>query len=129
MYPHDPYEYAEALFLEEYVDTKVMGAIAPVFRERFVKPNAMKMPPDEVVVKAAMQDGLTETFDYLDARIRDKTTLLTGFTVADAALGSVLSCLHLAGETVDAQRWSSLARYHSGLLSRASFKVALPAPR
>lgn len=127
VYPAHPAEYAEVLFLEEYVDTRVMSAIAPIFRERFVKPNAMKLPSDESVVREAMANGLTETFEYLEQRIGQNGTLLNQFTVADAALGSVLSCLHLAGETVDKHRWPMLERYHASLLSRPSFRVALPA--
>ncbi len=127
VYPSDLRDYAQALFLEEYSDTCVTDAIAPVFRERFVKPHAMNEEPDESIVKSAMNEGLPPVFDYLESRLETgRSTFLNEFTVADAALGTTLTSLHLANEQIDPTKWPKLVAYHAALLERPSFQKALP---
>ena len=127
IYPEEPDVYAEALFLEEYADTTVMQAIGPVFGERFVKVHAFGETADESRVQEALNNGIPPVFDYLEQRLgADSQSLLGTFTVADAALGSILACLDLSGENVDATRWPNLAAYHDAMLARPSFQAAMP---
>lgn len=123
LFPEDPYEYADALFLEEYADTSVMGAIGPIFFERFLKPNLFGGSADESRVSDTLENKLPVVFDYLEERLSDgATSILPTFSVADAALGSHLTSLNLAGESIDSSRWPKLASYHKALQSRPSFR-------
>ena len=127
MLPADPGAYAEALFLEEYADTAVMGAIAPVFGERFVKPHVFGEAPDENRVREALANGIPPVFDYLEGLLAPGAeTAFARFCVADAALGNDLACLAMAGEKIDAGRWPKLAHYCEALLARPSFRAAMP---
>lgn len=126
VYPESPRVYAKALFLEEYVDTAVTDAVGPIFRERFVKPRAHGEPGDEEVVRETIDNVLPPVFDYLENLLTSRSTLLETFSVADAALGSTLTTLLLAEESVDAAKWPKLAAYHKRLLQRPSFQASLP---
>ena len=127
MYPEEPGAFADAMFLEEYADTTVMGSIAPVFGERFVKPQVFGQESDEGRVQEALANGIPPVFDYLEARLnKGAESLLENFGVADAALGNYLACLDLSGEKIDAARWPKLSAYHDALLARPSFRVAMP---
>ena len=126
MYPSEPSAFARALFLEEYADTAVANAVAPIFRERFVKPNAFNETGDEAVVEQALAEGVAPVFDHLESLLGEGEGILGSFGIADAALGNVLTGLRLSHEEVDGSRWPKLARYHEGLLKRPSFQKALP---
>ena len=69
MYPDDSAAYADALFLEEYADTRVMQSISPVFFERFVKVHALGGTSDESRVEQALAEGIPPVFDYLEGRL------------------------------------------------------------
>ena len=128
LYPEEPGDYAEALFLEEYADTAVMSSIAPVFGERFVKVHVFGETADENRVQDALTNGIPPVFDYLESRLEvGAESLLPNFTVADAALGNMLVCLHMVGEKIDSGRWPKLASYLDSLLARPSFRAAMPA--
>ena len=128
MYPDAPAPYADALFLEEYADTRVMQSLSPVFFERFVKVHVLNGTSDESRVEQALAEDIPPVFDYLEGRLTPgASSLLSEFAVADASLGNMLACLDLAGESIDARRWPKLAGYHDALLARASFQAVMPA--
>ena len=104
-----------------------MGAIAPVFGERFVKPQVFGEATDESRVQEALENGIPPVFDYLEGRLATGAeTAFDQFCVADAALGNYLACLVMAGEKIDAGRWPKLANYYDALLARPSFRAAMP---
>jgi glutathione S-transferase len=126
LYPDDPADFARALFLEEYSDTRVFEVLSGILFERVVKPHVMKQPPDEARVLQLFEKELPPVLDYLESQLRDgATSLLPRFSVADAALGGQLASLTLAGLAIDARRWPRSARYHEALLSRPSFVSAM----
>ncbi len=123
LYPDAPFEYADALFHEEYADTSVMGSIAPVFSERFIKKVVFGEAPDEERVRDGLENKIPPVFDYLEGKLsQDATSLLERFTVVDAAIGSYLTCLYLSGEKIDGERWPKLVQYHRALRVRPSFQ-------
>ena len=126
VYPESPRSLARVLFLEEYADTALMEAIAPIFRERFVRPNAFGEDGDEKIVQEAIENELPPVLSYLEGQLSGHATVGESFSIADAAIGSVLTCLNLADEKLDAGAWPKLAAYHDGLLKRPSFQKALP---
>lgn len=125
LYPSDDWDYAEALFLEEYADTELAAQIGfNVFRPRVVFPLLGK-PVDEDRVRQALTVTLPGIFDYLESRLDGRMWFVgAGFTIADIAVATHFVNLAMAGETVDAQRWPCLARLVSQSLARASFRAA-----
>jgi glutathione S-transferase len=125
LYPDDPAEYAKALFLEEYADTKMGEVMGGIFFERFVKPNVLQQKTDEAVVTAKLENDLPGVMDYLERQVpADRDSVLARFGIADAALGAHLGNLTFAGVEIDARRWPRTARYYAALLARPSFKTA-----
>jgi len=126
LYPTDPVERAEALFLEEYADTKVTEVLGTIFRERFVNKNFFQKEPDEAVIKEALEVNIPPVFDYLESRIGDGTYLVGGqFSIADIAVCSPFVNFAVAGESVDAGRWPALADYVQRIHGRPSYKATI----
>ncbi|MDJ0785834.1 MAG: glutathione S-transferase family protein [Myxococcota bacterium] len=128
LYPEDAKEYARALFAEEYADTKGIEITSPFLWERFIKPKLMQAgDPDEERLASVREEQLPIFLDHLEGQLEEgATTLLSGFSIADVAMGVQLQNLEIAGESVDASRWPRTAHYASALLGRPSFKAAHP---
>ena len=127
LYPEDPGEFARALFLEEYADTKLNEAMGGVFFERFVKPNVFQQETDEARVAEVLENELPPIFDWLERQLEEgASSLVSRFSIADVGVGCQLGSYALTGEQLDAGRWPKLAAYGQQILSRPSFKAAMP---
>jgi glutathione S-transferase len=130
LYPSEPWDYAQALWLEEYVDGALVGnAMAPIFQERIVK-KLMGAQADEARVKETTEKQLPIYCEYLNERIGDKEYLVGGrFSIADIATASPFVNLGHAGVTVDPERFPKLAAYLDRVHSRPSFKALIEEER
>jgi glutathione S-transferase len=130
LYPTDPWEYAQALWFEEYADGAIVAnAMAPIFQER-VLAKLFKRPSDENRVKEAQEKALPAYCEYLEGQLGDKPWLVGGrFSIADIATASPFVNLAHAGVTVDARRFPKLAAYLERVLSRPSFKALIEEDR
>ncbi|MCW5891035.1 MAG: glutathione S-transferase family protein [bacterium] len=127
MYPADAKEYARALFLEEYADTRIFDVAGGLLVERFVKPRLFGQPADERRVAAILAEELPAVCDWLEPQVHpERDTLLPAFGIADAAIDAHLGVLPVVGEGVDPQRWPRLARYLDRLWARPSFQATAP---
>ena len=125
LYPQDAAEFAAALFLEEYADTRMSEIIGGIAFETFVRPQILKEQGD-LARAAELRARLPELFDHLESRLSDdREWLLSRFSIADAAVGVMLQGVRLIGEEIDAARWPRLARYRNSVEGRPSFKTAL----
>ena len=125
LYPAEPAEYARALFLEEYADTRIAETIGPILFERFIRPEIFHQEGD-LARAEEYRAKLPDVYDYLESRVpADRDTMLPRFGIADIAIGAQLAGLGLFGEEIDAARWPRTARYRRALESRPSFKTAL----
>ena len=128
LYPADPIERAQALFFEEYADTKLVEVLLTVFRQRFINPNFFQQESDEEIVKEALEVKIPPVLDYLEAQIADKAFLVGGhFSVADIAVASPFVNFAIAKEKVDASRWPQLADYVERIHARPAYKTAIEA--
>jgi glutathione S-transferase len=123
LYPSDPYDYARAIWFEEFADGGLVTGTAPVFQQRVLGPLIFKRPCDETLVKKALEETLPPLFDYLEQELGGNDYLVGNrFTIADLAVGSLLvNYKHGKGE-IDAKRWPKLAAYVERIHSRPSFK-------
>ena len=127
LYPSDPYQYARALWYEEFGDE----GLAPVtgtkiFFARVIGPRFMNRPADEVAIKKTLDEEVPPLFDYLEQELDDKQFLVGGrFTVADIGIATQFVNFKLAGCSVDAKRWPRLAAYAERIHTRSSFKAVI----
>jgi glutathione S-transferase len=127
LYPSDPYEYARALWFEEYGDGGLSPIVGPkVFFQRVVGPAFFNQPTDEAVVKKAVEEELPPMFDYLESQLAGAPALVGGkFSIGDIGIGTQFVNLRHAGVTPDAQRWPKLARYIAAIHERPSFAALI----
>ncbi len=127
LYPSDAYDYARALWFEEYGD----GGLAPVlggkiFFARIIGPRFMNQPTDEAAVQKALNEEVPPLFDYLEKELEGKDYLVANrFTVADIGVATIFVNFQFAGCTVDAKRWPKLAAYVERIHNRPSFKAVI----
>ncbi len=118
LYPARAADYARALWLEEYADTRLREVTLPYFSERVVKPVFQGKGADEAALAAAAAPR-DEAFDYLE-----KTLPAAGFavgdalSVADVAIGAQLITGRQGGGAPDEARWPRLAGYVRALTAR-----------
>ena len=128
LYPADDFEYARALWIEEYADTAVLGAIIPVFFERVIGPARLNKETDEAVVQKALQKKQPRVFDYLESQLVGREySAGDAFSIADLSVASFFPNLFFAGESLDGERWPNLKRNVEESLKRPSFKKWLDA--
>jgi len=128
LYPSDPYEYARALWFEEYADgglVPIMGA--KIFFQRVVGPRFFNQPTDEAVVKKALEEELPPMFDYLESQLAPGASTIVGkqFTIGDIGIGSQFVNFFFAGGTIDTKRWPKLAAYIAAVHERPSFRALI----
>jgi len=127
LYPSDPYEYARALWFEEYGD----GGLAPIlgtkiFFARMIGPRFFNQPTDEAVIKKVLDEEVPPLFDYLEKEIDDKKFLVgSRFTIADIGIATNFVNFQLAGCSIDATHWPKLVAYVEGIHNRPSFKAVI----
>lgn len=127
LYPSDPYEYARALWFEEYGDTALVNVIgAKIFFARVVGPMFFNRPTDEAAVQKAVAEDLPPLFDYLESQLDSRAAIAgTRFSIGDIGIGTQFVNLRHAGFGVDAGRWPKLARYVAAVHDRPSFKALI----
>src|SRR5262245_31575084 len=132
LYPSDPYEYARALWFEEYADGGLVTVIGPkIFFQKVVGPRFFNQKTDDAVVKKAVEEELPPMFDYLESQLAPGATTLVGkqFTVGDIGVASQFVNLLHAGYGVDTKRWPKLASYIAAVHERPSFRALVAEER
>ena len=131
LYPADPYEYARALWFEEYADTALVNVFGPkIFFARIVGPRFFNQPADEAAVQKAIDEELPPLFDYLESQLSDGDALVgRRFSIADIGIATQFVNLRHAGVGVDPKRWPKLARYVAAVHERPSFKALIDEER
>lgn len=127
LYPSDAYEYARALWFEEYGDGGLAPIMGPkVFFQKIVGPMFFGQATDEAVVKKAVEEELPPLFDYLESQLgSDGVIVGKRFSIGDIGLATQFVNFRHAGFGVDAQRWPKLARYIAAVHARPSFKALI----
>ncbi|MEE8310779.1 MAG: glutathione S-transferase family protein [Candidatus Binatia bacterium] len=130
LHPSDPVKLGQALFLEEYGDSRLVENCGPVFFQRIINPRLLKLPTDEAVVEKCLTEGLPPLLAWLEEQTAGKDYLVgSSLSVADLGIASPLVNLAHAGETIDASKYPNLARYAAGILERDSFRQCIEAER
>ncbi len=127
LYPADPYDYARALWFEEYGDGGLTPIVGPkIFFQKIVGPLFFKQATDAAMVKKAVEEELPPMFDYLETQLGDSGFIVgKQLSIGDIGLGSPFVNLRHAGFGVDAARWPKLAKYVASIHARPSFKALI----
>ena len=127
LYPSDAYDYARALWFEEYGDSglaPIMGF--KIFFPKVVAPRFLNRQPDLAAIQKVVDEELPPLFDYLDSEIDGKEWLVADrFSIADIGVATQFVNFNLAGYSVDAKRWPKLTAYLAKAHNRPSFKAII----
>jgi glutathione S-transferase len=122
LYPADPYEYARALWFEEYGDSALVGVAGPkIFFQKIIAPRFFNRPTDEAVVEKAVNEELPPLFDYLESQLGTGEGFAGKFSIGDIGIVTQFVNLRHCGVSPDTKRWPKLARHVARVLERPSF--------
>jgi glutathione S-transferase len=123
LYPSDPFEYARALWFEEYADSAMVGVIGPkIFFEKIVAPRFFNREPNLESVEKAVKEDLPPLFEYLESQLTGEYLAGNQLSIGDIAVCSMLVNLFHAGYGIDTQKFPKLARYVARIHERPSFR-------
>ena len=122
LYPNDPFDYARALWFEEFGD----GGLVPIFGgkiffQRVLRPKFFNETTDETIVNQAIEKDVPPLFDYLEGQLAGDFLVGNRLTIGDVGVVSQFVNLRYAGVAPDAKRWPKLAAYVGRVMSRPSF--------
>lgn len=114
-----------AVWFDEYADTIMFAAAAPIFFNRVVM-KLMGKEGDLATADKAEAEALPPVLDYLE-RVVPKSGFLVEdrFTLADAAVASPFANLGHAGVQIDPARYPNVTAYAAAMLARPSFAAVI----
>ncbi len=119
--PKKPLHTAQAMFIEEFVDSDLAPTIAAIFLERIAAPLAMGREPDEALVDKMLSKKLPPLLAYLDQQIGEAEFVVGDeFSIADVAVASSLCNLRHTGIEIDVSKFPNLRRYADQIIKRPS---------
>jgi len=130
LYPSEPFALGRAIWLEEWADSELAGAIGLGIFRPLMFPRFQGKPPDIDTAKATWRDKLPRLFDYLEeeleaagaARPEDARHLLGGvLSIADIAIGVQLAQLSMVAGLPDVRRWPRAVTFAERMFARPSF--------
>jgi glutathione S-transferase len=134
LYPKDPYDFARALWLEEFMDGGVVPfAGAQVFRPMALMPAFTQKPPDAAAIAAAQKvvtENIFPLLAYLEAQLGGADYFVGNrLSIADIAVASPFVNLRHAGFPPDAGKFPKLAAFVARMHARPSFKACIEEER
>jgi len=130
LYPSEPFAHGRAVWLEEWADSELAGAIGLGIFRPIAFPRFQGKPPDLETARAAWKDKLPRVFDYLEgelegagaAKPEDARHLIGGaLSIADVAIGVQLAQLELVAGLPDVRRWPRAVTFAERMIARPSF--------
>ncbi len=110
-----------AIWFDEYADTIMFSAAAPIFFNRVVA-KLMGMAGDLAAADKAEAETLPPVLDYLESVIPASGFLVEDrMTLADIAVASPFANFAHAGVRIDAARFPKVTGYAAAMLARPSF--------
>lgn len=130
LYPTDDYEFARALWLEEYMDGGVVPLIGPhLFLALVLRPLLSGKPADEATEAAAQQawdEQAAPMLDYLEDALGDREWFVgSSLSIADLSIASSFVNARHAGFAPARARWPRLRAFLERLWARPSFAKAI----
>src|SRR5262245_54420420 len=129
-YPSGDYDYARALWFEEYMDGGVVPIAGPrIFMPLVLAPMMSRKDPDAATESAAAEvvaKDLPRFWDYLERELGEREYFVgEKLTVADLAIACPHVNLRHAGVAPERRRWPRLRAFLDRMLGRPSLKRLL----
>ncbi len=131
LYPSDPYDYARALWIEEFMDGGVVPIVGPkVFFPLVLKPLfSGGQAPDaatEAAAKKCWDEEAAPLIAYLEKELGDREWFVgDGMTIADITVGSMFVNPRHAGFAPERKRFPKLRAFLDRMWSRPSYKKVI----
>lgn len=127
--PAEPQARGKVIWFEEFADTLMFAALAPIFFNRVVAP-MLGLPNDPAVADKAEAEALPPVLDYLEGALRDDGYLVgDGLTLADIAVASpFVNALH-GKIVIDTDRYPKVNAFRDRMIARSSFATLVEAER
>ena len=112
LYPTDPKLEAQAGWLEEYADSKLIDTCAVLFRERLLNPKMFNQPTDETVVQNILDNKMPECLAYLETVVPESGYLVgDSLSIADIAITTCFIQARYGDFEVDGAKAPKLRNY------------------
>ncbi len=112
IYPADAKAEAQATWLEEFADSKLIEACAGLFQQRFLFPKMFGQDTDEAVVADILENKMPPLLDYLETQVPESGALLEhGVSIADFAVVTCFMQADYGDFAPDAARYPKLSAY------------------
>lgn len=128
--PADAKDRGHAVWFDEYADTIMFAALAPIFWNRALAPR-LNMPVDEAAAAKAESDAVPPVLSYLERVAPDAGGFLIGdtLTLADIAVCCPMVNGSYAGLAIDPATYPRAAAYVAAILARPSFATLIDADK
>ena len=127
--PAEPRARGKTIWFDEYADTIMFAAFAPIFFNR-VLASRIGLPVDLGAADKAEAEAVPPVLDYLETIVTDSGYLIEDrLTLADIAVCAPLANAGFAGMVVDSAKYPRAAAYTSAILARPSFDVLIAQDR
>lgn len=128
--PADPRLRGRTIWFDEFADTLLFAAIAPMFFNRIVAPRFLRREGDLAAADKAERETLPPVLDYLETQIPDDDFLVGGqLTLADLAVASPFANLAHCEVAVDPAKYPRIIRYTQKMLTRSSLSAMVERER
>lgn len=133
LYPSDPYDYARALWIEEFMDGGVVPLVgSKVFFPLVLQPlfSGGKAPSAEVeaTAKKTWEEDAAPHLAYLEKQLGDREWFVgSQLSIADIAVAAILVNTWFAGFVPDRKRFPKLRAFLERMWSRPSLKALIDA--
>lgn len=134
LFPKDPYEYARAAWIEEFVDGGVIPIAGPqIFQTVVLRPLMARKDPEAETLAAAekvLEDKLHPLFAYLEEQLGGQDFFVANrLSIADLAVATVFVNLRHAGYPPDKAPFPKVAAFVERMHARPSFKALIEEER
>ncbi|STX51435.1 Stringent starvation protein A [Legionella busanensis] len=122
-YPNDAQDYAQALWFEEYADTVLFTALAPIYYQKVLAPLYGRQT-NLHAIETALNKQLPPVATFLDSQLIKKNYLVNNsFTIADVSVVSMFLNMDAVGFSLNKTTWPHLSAYLQHHFQRVSFKA------
>ena len=130
LYPRAAFDFARALWFEEYADSELATRVGLGLFRPLVMAKLFGKQPDVERARKTLREDLPPIFDYLEQSVMGRQ-FLVGDTVgiADISVASQFVNFNHTGAKLDAARWPSLAAYVERIHARPSFAACIETER
>jgi len=128
LYPADDYDYARALFLEEFCDSELGPRVGMGMFRPMIFPRMSGKEPEVEKARETLHEKFPRFFDYFEGELEAGAgayLVADAFSIADIALATQLVNIGHAAGWVDGSKWPRLAAFDERMRARPSIAACV----